>query len=48
MGGMFASRALCGVPEHIVGEEDMDEQPRSGLRATLVERSEPGAARRSG
>jgi hypothetical protein len=23
MGGMFASRALCGVPEVIVGEEEI-------------------------
>ena len=47
MGGMFASRAMCGVPEHIVGEEDMEEQPRSELRARFRDRSEPDAVRRS-
>ena len=47
MGGMFASRAMCGVPERIVGEEDMEEQPRSELRARFRDRSEPDAVRRS-
>jgi uncharacterized protein with NAD-binding domain and iron-sulfur cluster len=36
MGGMFASRALCGIPTHIVGAEDAERVPESGWRSLLT------------
>jgi len=37
MSGMYASRALCGVPTRIVGAEDAEAAPESAWRTTSAE-----------